>query len=267
MPGLYDMHTHSRHSHDSTEPLEAMCIAARAAGLGGIAFTDHLDLGPHPTHDWPAMLSGSIREATEMAARHAPHLRVLRGVEVGEPLCNPQAAERILRDYALDVVVMGIHSADRQNDLCRLDHTTLDTDVMLERYFAELRTMAEWEGYDVLAHIGYPLRYIRRDRGVDWDLAPYTAQIDAVMAVVAGTDRALEVNTAGLNRGIGGPSADLEQLRRFKALGGRYVTLGSDAHAARFVGGGFDKGLRIIREAGFDAVTHYEGRRPCLTRI
>lgn len=267
MTAPFDLHTHSRNSHDSTEPFEAMCQAAIAAGLGGIALTDHLDLGPETTPNWPDMLTASVAEATEAAERHRPHLKVLRGVEIGEPICDIEAANGILRQYELDIVLLGMHSADRHHDLCRQDHAAMDPDEMLTNYFSELLAMAEWDGYNVLAHIGYPLRYVLRDRGVTWSLDNFSAEIDAVLSLVAETGRALEVNTAGPNRGTGELTADVKQLRRFKELGGRYVTLGSDAHAAKFVGGCFDMGLSIIKEAGFEYLTHFENRRPVLSRI
>ena len=41
---LYDMHTHSRFSFDSSMEMEGAADRAIELGLSGIAFTDHLDV-------------------------------------------------------------------------------------------------------------------------------------------------------------------------------------------------------------------------------
>ena len=40
-------------------------------------------------------------------------------------------------------------------------------------------------------------------------------------------------------------------VRRFKQLGGEFVTVGSDAHYAKDIGAGVDVGMEIAQRSGF----------------
>ena len=264
---LYDMHTHSLHSFDGEETVNALCKAALNQGLAGIAITDHVDFGRYLTPDWEAQLTGSLDDAKSASQSHFGRLDVLCGIELGQPLQDLPKAEQTLLQCDFDVVVMALHNTAHREDYYFLDYTALDIDALLREYFEELHKMAYWSGFDVLAHMGYPLRYVRQHLHIDWDMAPYADMIDAILAEVADAGKALEINTSGPNRGAGYITADLRQLRRFRELGGVYVTLGSDAHKAQYVGGCFAEGVELLQAAGFDFVAHYKARKPMMTRI
>ena len=111
--------------------------------------------------------------------------------------------------------------------------------------------------YDSLAHISYPLRYIRKD-GVDLSMSDYEERVRAILTEVAKTDHAMEVNVWQGNDLHSWPLL----LRWFKECGGRLVTVGADAHRPEDVAKGVPQGLELIKAAGFDCVTTYEHRKP-----
>ena len=69
----------------------------------------------------------------------------------------------------------------------------------------------------------------------------------------------LEVNTSGLRQ------APLETypaepvVARYRELGGRRVSAGSDAHRADWFAAGLAEGYRIVAEAGFDELAFRRG--------
>ena len=79
--------------------------------------------------------------------------------------------------------------------------------------------------FQVLAHVDFPRRYWPggTHRYVEKD---YEEEYRAVFRALAGTGRALEVNTSS-------PLASVDQVRWFHEEGGEAVSFGSDAHAAR----------------------------------
>lgn len=77
-----------------------------------------------------------------------------------------------------------------------------------------------------------------------------------MLRAAAQAGKGIEVNTQGMIL------PDAEVLRRFRELGGRYVTMGSDAHSARALGHGLPDGLRAIQDAGFTELTVYRHRKP-----
>ena len=82
----------------------------------------------------------------------------------------------------------------------------------------------------------------------------------AIFTQVARTDHALEVNT---DRGRA-LAAWPEVLGWFRDCGGRYVTVGSDAHRPQDVAAGIREGTELVRRAGFAGVTTFVRRRPVI---
>ena len=68
MQMLFDHHTHSHHSFDGSEPIEALAEAAVSRGLHALAVTDHCDLGLQCVPDWEERLSGSMEEISKNRA-------------------------------------------------------------------------------------------------------------------------------------------------------------------------------------------------------
>ena len=94
-------------------------------------------------------------------------------------------------------------------------------------------------------------------------LDPWKDQLDQVLRTVIHTGHAIEVNTHG-GREI---SEWLPILRRYRALGGELVTLGSDAHRPVHVARGLRQAAGLLQEAGFRYVTVYRRRRPEQRRL
>jgi histidinol-phosphatase (PHP family) len=73
----------------------------------------------------------------------------------------------------------------------------------------------------------------------------------------------LELNSSPLRNGKDFSLPSPAILRRYRDLGGRYVTVGSDAHHADDVGAGFEHLANQIKSNGFEPVI-YRGRKRCL---
>ena len=51
-------------------------------------------------------------------------------------------------------------------------------------------------------------------------------------------------------------------LECYRELGGKYVTIGSDAHVTKYVGAGFTEAAAALKRTGFDSYTIYKDRCP-----
>ena len=56
-------------------------------------------------------------------------------------------------------------------------------------------------------------------------------------------------------------------MKRYKELGGKLLTIGSDAHYAEHLGAGIDKGYELALKCGFDKIALYQDRTPPLIPI
>ena len=269
---LCDLHSHSRISPDCDIPLLDMARAAIAAGLREYCVSDHHDLldydgFPAGPFDWPAAKA----QYRAVKAETGDRLTLRLGLELGSAPYDPQAAREALAQGGeeLDFVLGSLHNwiGFHNNDL--LDMTSYRDDPGLARRAVESTLDHTWtlvskmpDCYDSLAHISYPLRYIRKD-GVDLSLADYEDRVRAIFTEMARTEHALEVNVWQGNDLASWPPL----LRWFRECGGRLVTVGADAHRAQDVAKGIPQALDMVQAAGFDCVTTFAGRKPIVHKL
>jgi histidinol-phosphatase (PHP family) len=65
----------------------------------------------------------------------------------------------------------------------------------------------------------------------------------------------------GLKYPINLPSPNIDTIKRYKELGGKLVSVGSDSHYAERIGFGIPMAYEIAREAGFDFVVKFNERK------
>ncbi len=266
-----DLHTHSRCSPDGAVPMLEMARSAQRAGLSCLCVTDHCDLldldGAFvPQYDWE-----SVRRDYAAAQAALPSgLTLRRGVELGEAYEDPQAARVILAQAPeLDFVIgsaHNFHAMEGKQDFYNADYSDRNFCLAaLDDYLSSLLALTALDDcYDTLAHILYPLRYMRR-AGQDVTLAEgdFPQRLEVILRAVAQKGKALEVNTWR-----GTTVSEWEPLlRQFKALGGEYVTVGSDAHHPEHVGKGVADAYELIRECGFRYTAVYQERKPVMEAI
>jgi histidinol-phosphatase (PHP family) len=256
-----DNHVHTGWSWDtpSSVTMARACERALAQGLPAIAFTEHLDFtvwGPddrattlglvdrHASRHQPIDTEGYWAELAEVRERF-PELRIWSGVEAGEPHLFSASVAAHLRDAPVDRVLGSLHSLYEDGRLYGVGQLLYtDADGTMRRYLAEVVDMVESSDvFQVLAHVDFPRRYWPGGphRYVEKD---YEEEYRAVFRALAGTGRALEVNTSS-------PLASADQVRWFREEGGEAVSFGSDAHQAAAVGQRFDLAVDVVEAAGF----------------
>ena len=264
---ISDCHVHSDCSRDAADPTMMMCERASRLGLHALTITDHCECNTYREEEYDRSIRQSFFEAKKAAAVFHDRLHVYCGVELGQPLQNPDAAKDALGACNFDFVLLSLHNLTGLEDFYYLDYQTIDVNEVLDRYFDELLQMAAWNRFDSLAHLTYPLRYITGERGIEVNLKRFREKTDAILEALARNGKALEVNTSGLRQKIGKTMPTKSFVRRFRELGGKYITIGSDAHRWADVGAGIERGLAMIEEAGFRHFTVYVNREPRLLPI
>src|SRR5688572_11429267 len=105
---LIDYHIHTDNSFDSRASMQSMCQRAVELGLSELAFTDHfnnhlldIDIGYYN----PDRFFEHIRICRQLF----PTLRILAGIEVGEPHRWARKVQPVLAQYPYDVVLGSLH--------------------------------------------------------------------------------------------------------------------------------------------------------------
>lgn len=264
---IFDGHTHSHHSFDGSETVQAMCKAAIEAGVYGLTVTDHCDLGVYALPDWRERLLGAAAEIAIAKDRLPGRLTLSHGVELGQAIHDTATAQEVLALTDYDVVLGSLHNLYQTEDFYFLQAKTCDKTALVSRYFQELLQLAKTDTFDVLAHITYAYRYMGYEKEVP-SVQSFEPLLRELFTTLAQSGKALELNTSGLYRN---PKArampDLWELKLFKECGGELVALGSDAHIAANIGRGIKEGQALLREAGFAYQAAYQARKPVLYKL
>ncbi len=261
---IFDCHTHTRHSPDANEPVAAICEAAIAQGLAGVCITDHCEMHTYLQDGYRESIKSSVLETLRAQKKYSGYIRVLTGVEMGQPMQNQKDCEDLFAIHPFDVILCSVHNIQGYEDFYYLDYTRHDGDKLLESYFDEMYRSVLWGKFDILTHITYPLRYMP---GYTANWERHREALDAILKALAQQGKALEVNTSGLRQSIGETLPPLWMVKRFVQLGGELITLGSDAHRGKDVAFGFAQGLALIQKAGGRYLAHFEKRKPVLEKI
>lgn len=261
-----DCHIHTEFSFDSEAKIDDICKAAISRGMKAISITDHCEIctdGFNEVEFWSMKTMRQSYEAARKAKeKYAGRLEVCAGIELGQPHHAPELAREVLAQCDYDIVLASVHYLRDHRDFYYLNYINdCDPYDVYKRYLSELLEVLEFGGFDSLAHLTYPLRYIVGRAGIDFDEARFAVDYDKILSALARSGKALEINVAG-GRKIRYMVPDLHLLRRFRELGGKYITIGSDAHKAEAAGASVDEGAELAREAGFDRIVYYKNHKP-----
>ena len=247
---IFDSHSHTSFSADSDMTAEDALKAARARGLG-IVFTEHLDV------DFPGELDFSFDPAAywkQYEPLRGDNLHL--GIEVGMQAGTAEASRAFVTRAPFDLVIGSVHLL-RGIDIYEKEcFEGREKDELYREYF---RTMAEMiachDFIDVLGHIDYIARTAPYENP-ELSYGAFADEIDAVLRTAVAQGVVLELNTRRL-----GSRRALKELApiyaRYHELGGRYVTLGSDAHGADAIGANFAAAEDFARAMGLSIVMFF----------
>lgn len=256
-----DLHVHSCYSFDGTASLEEICQSAREHGVDILALTDHCDMldGPEGISAYLAC-EQELREAYDKLDKAG--LQVLYGVELGNPHEFPQETEYFLADRKFDFIIGSVHFLPDGSDIYKLPYRTAEeTDDMFRQHFLSMQALAAYGGFDILAHLDYPIRKLR-GKIPNTSMLAYRDLIEPVLELLVQKNIALEINTRGTYDWQNRVGPEDWVLERYRELGGKYVTIGSDAHVTKYVGAGFTEAAAALKRTGFDSYTIYKDRCP-----
>jgi histidinol-phosphatase (PHP family) len=234
--------------------MERSCERALEIGLPAIAFTEHADWVT--IHEGQRVVDvGGYLEAIERCRHRFKGLRILSGVELGEPHWFPEETAALLAAGKLDRVMGSVHCV-------RIGGRPVDASQFralppagameaIPEYFRELLALAESaQPFEALAHLDYPKRY--------WpdSLPPYKEEdfepeVRAVLVAAKRRGRVLEVNTTRNDGGEQRFCPGRKVLSWWYEVGGEAVSFGSDAHDPEKIGAGFELATQIVEAAGF----------------
>ena len=252
---IVDYHMHLRDAHEridhTVEGVERFVETAAARGVGEIGFTEHVYYFAQTREIWQVPYDAErchydiepYCDAVLEAKRRGFPVKL--GLEVDYVGPRQARLAELLEPYPWDFLLGSVHHVDGlaidQEPGMWADSTVEE---VWRRYFAALAELAASGFVDVLAHPDLPKIFGRRPA----EPRVFYPDLDGV---------ALEISTAGLRKPVGELYPDPALLATRPP-----ITLASDAHAPALVGEDFDRALELARQAGYETVTVFDGRRP-----
>jgi len=266
-----DDHVHSEWSWDAPGgSMERTCARALDLGLPAVAFTEHADYtawivlaGELDDHEHlkafvtsdgtlapPALDLDGYLECVQRCRDQFPQLRIISGVELGEPHWHSGVAASLLKAGQFDRVLGSLHCLPFEagfSEPPNLYRRRPAAEVVRE-YLAEVpRLIKGFDAFAVLAHIDYAVRFWPSQAG-PFDPREFEDEFRHALRELADSGRALEVNTRG--------QVHPEIIRWWRDEGGTAITFGSDAHDPTALAHGFHEAVAVVEAHGFTSGRH-----------
>ncbi len=257
---LHDQHVHSMYSVDSTEQLESYVQKAIELGCSYVVTTEHFDLDMVEGQvDWTVDFARLKQEQQQLRLQY-PQISFLLGIEVGYRKGHIDQIHAQINSESYDVVNLSIHENDDADFYWPKYFKQYGIHTLLTAYFDEMiEATSHFTNYNVLSHIDYAFKtaYLM-DKTLN--ISTYEDQIKQVYQNLIAYGKALEINTK-VQEAIDDDQHTLYLLRLYQQVGGKRLTLSSDAHSVERYESSFPHYMRLIQSCGFDHLVYYIERK------
>jgi len=247
---LFDTHMHCEFSCDSEMTLVEAIATAKQQGIGMIV-TEHWDYD-YPTN--PDMFLFDLDAYIKNFAAFR-NTEVLRGIEIGMQRHTAADDELVAVGRDFDYVLGSIHCMGKKDIYEPICYDGRERAEVVEEFLDDtIYCLETHNNYDAFAHIDYICRYWPY-QGAEKHLRlqDNPEKFDKLFTLLIAGNKPIEINTRRLGD-VEAMNALIPLYQRYQELGGKYCTLGSDAHRKEHIGRDLMKALEIAKVAGLKPV-------------
>ena len=284
-----DYHLHCEYSDDSNEPMENQIQEAITLGLDEMCFTDHVDYGIK--RDWDDPEGIIIRHAIEHGKevdlvlanvnypkyfealnmyqkKYASSISIKKGLEFGIQSITVDAYEKLYASYQddLDFVLFSMHQVNNLEFWTQDFQKEKTQKQYNDEYYKEIyQTMQIFHHYSCLAHLDLLARY--DENGI----YPFENEKDIIAEILKYAIRdgkGIEINTSSWKYGLKDTQPSRAILKLYKDLGGKIITVGSDAHETKYLASHIKDAYAILKnEIGINEICTFDHMQPIFHKI
>lgn len=269
-------------SPDAKQTFEELEAISTERGLHGFAISDHHDLDVFATEENPWEVDVPSYVETFYNRRRMPSKRgagdkpgFLLSLELGWTPHNGVQLREIDEQYPFDYTIVAVHFYDGYDPF-------LHRDKIYFQNFEELYTSAinmieqsarELSSSRIVAHYDFFSRYAPEDKSkMLYRHAPDS--FDTLFRTMRDNEQILEINTGTISamfrhKGYTMQEAmpDPDILKRYRELGGRFLTVASDAHRVEQNGRFVKEAIAYLNSLGFEEFAWFEERELHYSRV
>lgn len=284
-----DYHIHTSFSDDSNEPMENQIEKAISLGLDEICFTDHVDYGVKRDRDDPRGII--IRHAIEYGKeieqelanvdypkyfnklhevkdKYKDKITIKQGLEFGVQTITVNEFVNLYDKYKdeLDFILFSMHQVNNLEFWTQEFQEGKTQKEYNDEYYKEIyETMLVYKDYSVLAHLDLMVRY---DLNGIYPFEKEKDNIAEILKQAIKDDKGIEVNTSSWRYGLKDTQPSRAILKLYKDLGGKIITVGSDAHSKDYLAKHIKDAYKILKnEIGLNQICTYNHMTPIFHNI
>lgn len=267
---ISDFHVHTRLSADSHAPIDAVIKKAISLGMSHLCITDHHDIDYDSGEeglDFKLDGASYYPLLMEYKKKYEKEICLLIGVELGLQPHIKQELEAFLSMAPYDFVIGSSHvinGIDPYYDTLWKKYTREE---VMRMYFENIyENIQIHDNFDVYGHLDYAIRYAK-EKDIGYEYEQYQELIDAILKKIIAMGKGIEINTSSLTKGLRSTNPCEGIIKRYRALGGELITVGSDAHIPDMVGTHFSEAKEILLRCGFDGYYIFKERKPLYQKL
>ncbi|WP_446899408.1 histidinol phosphate phosphatase [Clostridium sp. LBM24168] len=238
---MFDTHVHTKFSTDSSMKIEDALNSAKNNELC-LILTEHMDIGYPKKGEFSFNVEDYFKAYSDFRDD-----TMLLGVEIGMKEDCVEESRLIALENPFDYVIGSIHLLDNidlyYDDFYKGKSKNEAYGKYLKDMFLNLK---RFDFIDSLAHIDYICRYaVYADKELYYE--EFSDILDEILKLIIQRGKCIELNTRRLSNKSSFKSL-CQIYRRYSELGGKYITIGSDAHMPGDIGNNFKEAVQISED-------------------
>jgi histidinol-phosphatase (PHP family) len=251
-----NLHTHSTFCDGKNTP-EEVVLGALEKGFDSIGFSSHsTTYGMISRGEPPTDLDGYKKEISRLKKKYNDKIKIYCGLEVDDSYKSDVTGF----DYLLgsthylpfDDKFEGFDSRTPEQIQSLLDRRFNGNGLEFAKaYYHRLANLPSYAKFDIVAHFDLVVKHVENLPFVDIESKEYLALAFEAIEALKGKIPLFEVNVGGIVRGYRkSPYPYLSIVKELKRQGfGAVIT--TDCHNLDFLDTNMDKGVMLLKEAGF----------------
>lgn len=260
----FDLHTHNERCGHAEGTIRNYIEAAIKEGLSVIGISDHSPyFGSNEDHAFPyvAMAKSQfqqyVEEVLQLKAEYEGKIDVLLGVESDFFPEHATLYSDIYARYPFDYIIGSVHQVGGVSIFNRNRWKKLNEQQQIEHkedYYNLIQQSARSGMFQILGHIDAMKAYYPAFSDL------LTPKVEQTLQVIGECKLAIEINTSGKTKDVGGwyPSDSMLEMALHYGVD---VTFGSDAHVASRVGDEFELVRKRLQEIGFKEWVYFKQKQ------
>lgn len=284
---LADYHIHCKYSDDSEEDLEKIIETAINKEISEICFTDHVDYGikldkdvfekidENAKKDWIKKIGridlnvdypNYFKEIEELREKYKDKITIRQGLEFGMQVHTIKDFQKLFDKYKekFDFVILSCHQVNDKEFWTNEFQKGKSIDEYNAEYYEEIyRVMNRYSDYSILGHLDHIQRY-------NETIYPFEKSREIIVKIlkkVIEDNKGIEVNTSSFRYGLKELTPERDILKLYHELGGKIITIGSDAHKAENVGEHIPYIQEELKKIGFIDICTFDKMKPIFHKL